>query len=143
MVLFKIKTQVPNHAIKKNNKQIAYNKSNGRRFIISSNKAQAYEKWLTLKLKSLKMQKNLETIDQLVNVSFKFSFPKSVYYTKKNEISKRLPDMSNLYQAPEDALQKAGILENDYLIGSHDDSRRTISDDNNYYLEIIISDFQD
>lgn len=33
-------------------------------------------------------------------------------------------DASNLYQAPEDALQAAGVLTDDYQIASHDGSRR-------------------
>ena len=35
-----------------------------------------------------------------------------------------LPDASNLYQAPEDCLQAAGILANDRQVESHDGSRR-------------------
>jgi len=38
--------------------------------------------------------------------------------------TKRLPDLSNLYQLGEDALEKSGILENDRLISGHDGSRR-------------------
>lgn len=34
------------------------------------------------------------------------------------------PDLSNCYQGPEDALQKAGVIENDKLIRSHDGSRK-------------------
>ena len=36
---------------------------------------------------------------------------------------KATPDLSNLYQGPEDALQHAGILANDNLIKGHDGSR--------------------
>jgi len=38
--------------------------------------------------------------------------------------SGNIPDASNLYQAPEDALQAAGVLEDDRLVESHDGSRR-------------------
>lgn len=38
--------------------------------------------------------------------------------------SRRLIDASNLYQGPEDALQYAGILEDDCCIRSHDGSDR-------------------
>jgi len=34
------------------------------------------------------------------------------------------PDLSNLYQLPEDVMQKAGIIEDDQQIESHDGSRR-------------------
>ena len=35
-----------------------------------------------------------------------------------------IPDLSNLYQGPEDALQAAGVLADDSLVASHDGSRR-------------------
>lgn len=34
------------------------------------------------------------------------------------------PDLSNCYQGPEDALQKAGVIANDKLISAHDGSRK-------------------
>jgi Holliday junction resolvase RusA-like endonuclease len=43
---------------------------------------------------------------------------------------KRRYDLSNLYQGPEDALVKAGILEDDSLIQSHDGSRKHRSCEN-------------
>ena len=49
-------------------------------------------------------------------------------------------DLSNLYQGAEDALVKAGILENDDLIDSHDGSRRYYDADNPH-IEITITPF--
>lgn len=40
------------------------------------------------------------------------------------EDSGNLPDLSNLYQMPEDLLQYAGVIEDDRLIAGHDGSRR-------------------
>ena len=51
-----------------------------------------------------------------------------------------MPDLSNLYQLPEDCLQQAGIIENDNLIESHDLSRRLHGPQNE--LEIFILRFQ-
>jgi len=142
-ILFQAKFPVPIHAIKKNSKQIAVNKATGRRFIISSTKARFYEQWLNQKLITEKLKQRIDTITSKVQVSLKFYFPKSKYYTKKGEQNKKLADLSNLYQAVEDALQKAQILHDDNLIESHDGSRRLAIDDTSHWLEIIISDYQD
>ena len=38
--------------------------------------------------------------------------------------SGNMPDASNLYEFPQDALEKAGIITNDRLVEHHDGSRR-------------------
>jgi hypothetical protein len=38
--------------------------------------------------------------------------------------SETIPDASNLYQAPEDILEAAGVIEDDRQVESHDGSRR-------------------
>ncbi len=53
---------------------------------------------------------------------------------------RRRVDLSNLYEFAQDALQEAGVIEDDYLIESHDGSRR-LYDKLNPRTEIIISDF--
>jgi Holliday junction resolvase RusA-like endonuclease len=142
-LLFKAKFPVPIHAIKKNNKQIAFNKAAGRRFIMSNNKARFYEEWLNQKLITEKLKQRLDTITHKVHVCMKFYFPKTKFYTKKGEQNKKLADLSNLYQAVEDALQSSGVIENDNLIESHDGSRRLPIDDTSHWLEITISAYQD
>jgi Holliday junction resolvase RusA-like endonuclease len=54
---------------------------------------------------------------------------------------KRHTDLSNLYEFPQDCLQKAGIIENDCQIESHDGSRK-LYDKDNPRTEIYIERFQ-
>ena len=49
---------------------------------------------------------------------------KCTFWLAAQEDSANLPDQSNLYQAPEDVLQKAGVIEDDRQVESHDGSRR-------------------
>lgn len=49
---------------------------------------------------------------------------KCTFWLAAQEDSAAIPDLSNLYQAPEDVLQKAGVIEDDRQIESHDKSRR-------------------
>ena len=137
-ILFSCKFVVPSHSVKKNNKQISFNRATGKRFLRSNDKALFYEKWLTQKLIGEKLKQRIDTIKEPVLIAFKFYYPESKYYTKKKEVFKNLADISNLYESPQDALQKAGILENDRLIEGHDGSRRIPIKDNAYYLEITI-----
>jgi Holliday junction resolvase RusA-like endonuclease len=58
------------------------------------------------------------------------------YYTKTGERRRTLPDLSNLYEMPQDCLQTAGIIDNDTDIISHDGSRRLPGVENR--LEILI-----
>ncbi len=141
-VLFKIKIPVPYHAIKKNNKQIAFNRRTGKSFIRSSDKALFLQNWLHQKLTTEKLKQRIDTITDYIKCEMVFYFPESVYYTKKGERSKKLPDLSNLYQLPEDCLQKAGIIENDHLIETHGDSARLPIKDTTYWLEIKITSYR-
>lgn len=138
-VLFEAQILSQAFAIKKNSKQIYRNKHTGRSFIASNPRAKSLEQALVLKLTSLRMQKRLDPITDLVNCELIFYFPKTVYFTKKNEMSKKLPDLSNLFEAVTDSLQAAKILDNDRLIAGFDGSRRGISPDNNYYLSIKLT----
>lgn len=45
------------------------------------------------------------------------------YYTKEGRRSKRLGDLSNMYQIVEDCLEDARVIENDRQIQAHDWSR--------------------
>jgi Holliday junction resolvase RusA-like endonuclease len=138
-VLFSALILTQKFAIKKNSKMILRNRATGRPFISSNPRAKSLEEMLVLRLRSLAMQKRLDPITDYVNCKITFYFPRSVYFTKKGEISKLLPDLSNLFESVTDSLQKAQILENDRLISGFDGSRRMISKDNNYYLQIEIT----
>ena len=138
-VLFHCKFPVPYHGIKKNNKQIAYNRATGRSFIRSSDKALFLQNWLTQKLTVEKLKQRIDTITQDVNIKFIFHIPESVYYTKQGVRSKKVADISNLYELPQDVLQKTKIIENDSQVESHDGSRRKPIKDNTAWLEIEIT----
>ena len=45
-----------------------------------------------------------------------FGFDRKTYYTKSGIESKRLADCTNLAELVQDALEKAGIIENDRLL---------------------------
>lgn len=137
-LLFSCKIVLPSFAVKKNNKQILVNRATGKRFIASSTKAQHLENALVTALIKERLKKRLDTITCEVVVKFEFFYPMTVYYTKQGKLSNRVADLSNLYQAPEDALQKAKILENDKLISGHDGSRRIPWNDNNYSMTVFI-----
>lgn len=51
-------------------------------------------------------------------------------------------DASNLYQAPEDALQAAGVLEDDFQIASHDGSRR-LYDKHTPRVEVTLTPYRE
>ena len=143
MILFNCKVKVPKHGILKNSKQILLNKKTGARFISSSNDAKMAENWLLRCLMAERFKRNLnEPIKEDVNICYKFYFPKTIYFTKAGPRSSRIGDLDNLIALPQDCLQKAGILSNDSFVCSLDGSRRVPSDSTDYFLEIIISKFQ-
>jgi hypothetical protein len=61
--------------------------------------------------------KNREPIIDLVSI-------KLTFYGAWHRRSENIPDLSNLYEMPQDLLQEAGVLLNDRQIESHDGSRR-------------------
>jgi Holliday junction resolvase RusA-like endonuclease len=137
--VFKAIIELPKFPIKKNSKQIFRNKSTGRPFIASNSKAQALMNILNAELLKAKMMSKCGLIDYDVNVSFQFYFPAKFYYTKQNKRSSKVGDLSNLVEAPQDALQKVGILQNDSLICSLDGSFRAAIDSDVHKLKIIIT----
>jgi len=94
----------------KNSKRIT--RSGG---IIPSAKVEAYRPQALLQL--LKQCCPRHTIMQPVHV-------KMLFYGAWKRSNENLPDLSNLYQMPEDLLEQAGVIENDNQIESHDGSRR-------------------
>lgn len=142
-MLFNCKLLVTKFSIKKNSKQIFRNPRTGRPFITASTASKSIDLDLVQKLIKERLKQRLDTISTTVEVSFKFYFPKSIYFTKKCTISNRVGDLSNLIEGPQDCLEDALILENDRLICSYDGSRRLVSPDNNYYLEIAIRQHHD
>lgn len=138
--LFECSIEVPFHGVKKNNKQIALNKATKTRFIRSSDKCVFCENWMIKKLCVEKLKQKVNKIDTYINIEFLFYFPKSKFYKKGGDRSKKIPDISNLYELPQDVLQKVGIIENDHLIESHNGSRRLPWDKQSYNLVIKITE---
>ena len=127
--------------VKKNNRPIYKNKATNKVFLGKSNKLVEAENHMISSLRQAwfnwpEFPKN--PIAYPVNVKMVFFFNEQEFFTKKGNVSKHIPDLSNLYQLVEDCLQKASILENDHWIAGHDGSRRSPTLDQSY-LEIEIS----
>jgi Holliday junction resolvase RusA-like endonuclease len=132
VTLFKCIIELPKHAIKKNGKSIFQNKSTGQRFIASNSK-----------LLKEKLKQRIDTIECDVNVKFIFGIPSSVYFTKKQTRSSRVPDLSNMVEAPQDAMQKVGIITNDSNIYSLNGSCRVPIEGAVYKLFIEITKIEE
>ena len=117
---------VDEHVVKKNNRNIFVNKKTGRMFPGKSKKLVSAENWLTMCFKSQLAKWGLSLPIQVpVKAQFVFYYPEDEFYTKQGTISRKLPDLSNLYQLPEDCLQAAGVIQNDWQIFSHTDCYRS------------------
>lgn len=115
--------------VKKNSRTVVRNRRTGRMFPIKSSKLQGAETNAYADLMEQKRRSMALPISTPVNVCFIF------YRATRHRV-----DLSNLYELPQDALQKAGILENDSLIESHDGSRKRY-DPENPRTEITITPF--
>lgn len=94
---------------KKNSQQILINKATGRPFIMPSKRYKEYERDAMHFI-----PKGWEAIDYPVNVKCLFYMP-----------TKRKVDLTNLMEAIDDIMVKAGILQDDHsgIVVSHDGSR--------------------
>lgn len=159
MALFKASILVDHHAVKKNSRQIMKNKRTGLHFLGKSLSLSIAEQIMIKRLK-LEAIKNIslskhgppgyldDKIDYPITcdiqVTFTFYFQR--YWTKdkntgKLRRSKKIPDLSNIYQLPEDCLKLAGIIVDDSQIQSHDGSRIKSGDLNR--LEIVITKMEE
>jgi Holliday junction resolvase RusA-like endonuclease len=139
-VLFNTTLRVDKFAIKKNSKQIFMNKKTGNRFIASNHKAKHLEDMLTHLLIKERLKQRLDTYTGWCNAKLVFHFPATVFNTKKGTFSHRVGDLSNLFEAVTDSLQKAQIIENDRMIFSFNGSHRTVSSDSFYWLSIELTE---
>jgi Holliday junction resolvase RusA-like endonuclease len=134
-VLFSCLIPVASHVVKKNNRPI------WRGRLGKSDVLRSAESYLIQALtREMKLAK-IKPITEYVSVKFTFYFPTSKYLTKKGMRNKKVPDMSNLYQLPEDCMQKAGVLFDDNLIENHDGSKR-LPHDQGHFLEIQITSLE-
>ena len=111
---------------KKNSQQILTNKATGRPFIMPSKKYKDYEKAAAKYIPKLRQPK---PIDQPVNIKCLFYMP-----------TRRKVDLTNLLEAIDDVMVKAGLLADDdfTIIQSHDGSR-VLYDKDNPRTEVYIS----
>jgi Holliday junction resolvase RusA-like endonuclease len=109
-------------------------------FVATASSESRAENLLVLHLRQRARQLHLDSaISNPMWAVFHFVYPKSEYFTAKGTVSKRLADLSNLIQGPEDALQKAGIIESDRLIERLDGSMRLWHDEPHHELRIFLS----
>ncbi len=109
--------EVKEFTSKKNQKGIFKNRQTGQLFIGSRNAKQAGKVNEGIKLYGVW---NKKTIDRPVRAIFRFHYPDN----KDGSRTKRVMDLSNLIQGPEDALVNMEILADDKLIESYDGSCR-------------------
>lgn len=129
--LFHAYLPVRDHVVKKNSKVIGYRRTNRGRispFIRSSSKQISAQSSMVLDLQryarnSIYHELLTKPIDSPVWIVLHFFYCNERYYTKKGIRTLKLPDLSNLYELPQDALTKANIISDDKIIRSHDLSR--------------------
>jgi Holliday junction resolvase RusA-like endonuclease len=97
----------------KNSKQII--NIGGRRIIKSNPRVEAYQHRAIAEI--VKQWGSRQTITESVGLRI-------TAYLAAGHDSGNLPDLSNLYEAPQDLLQSAGVIYDDRLVEHHDGSRR-------------------
>ncbi len=133
--------ELPHHLSKKNGRPIFKNRRTGISFTGKSQRLRITEKAMIEQfILQRKKQGIIEPLSCRLWTIMHFHFKREDFFTKKGEISLKLPDLSNLLQLPEDCLQKAGVISNDTLIDSHDLSRRLIGPTNK--LEVFILKYE-
>lgn len=133
-LLFQAEFILSKHSSKKNHNKIRQNRRTGQRYVGASRKSETIL---------------IETLNRMIEARRKYGLKKPIegkiwvlmrfHYknTKKGKPRLDVADLSNLYQGPEDCLQKAGIIVDDKQIESHDGSRRVLGSADNK-LEILI-----
>lgn len=140
-ILFHCRIEVEKHLAKKNNRPIYRNKYTHRVTLGKSSNLKMQEHQYLYKFRQEKIKQKLDTITTPVQATMLFYFPKDVFFTKKGTINKNLPDLSNLYELPQDCLTTAGVIYDDQLIFSHDFSRRLYHDKDTFEFELILKPY--
>lgn len=121
-LLFEHTIEVDAHSSLKNSKIISYfggrrNSATSRPFLRTKPKAKAAQEFLVL---ALQERARRILLDRPISrpVFALWTLELASYYTKgkPKRLNRKAGDLSNLIQGPEDALMKAGILEDDALI---------------------------
>lgn len=126
--------ELDKHVVKKNNRPIWRGRIGKSKELIHA------EDYLKMAFRSQANQQDVKTpIDYPVWLIMHFYFPKEKYFTKESKYkirSQKVPDLSNMYEIVQDALQASGVILNDNLVESHDYSRRLVGDKT--LLEVFI-----
>lgn len=145
--LFHARIEVGSHVVKKNSKTIKNRRTKSgaiKPYIGNTQRQASAQDFLVLELRRRAADICLDKpIHDSVWAMLLFFYPNSQFFTQRGQINRKLPDLSNLYELPQDALQKAGILKNDSQIMSHDLSRKLPSGDENFYLEIFLLEYDE
>jgi Holliday junction resolvase RusA-like endonuclease len=146
-LLFHCTTQVTSHISKKNSRSIQINRRTGRIWPGKGPELRSAERHLTLAFRQAMIHAKLpKPISQPIWAIMHFYF--TDFYTQPKKKSEQprmrhtIPDLSNLYELPQDCLQAAGVIVNDVLICSHDLSRRLPSKKGYDYLELFLIDYE-
>lgn len=144
------------HGIKKNSKNITFNKFLGHSVLT---KSAQFEKTQSELIGALTLQARTQQIREPFQgrlwLMAHFYIPESRYYTKSGQVSETIPDLTNLLELPQDCMQQpriaksgkktgkivrkgAGIITNDSHIDSTDGSRRLPWDQESYRLELFL-----
>lgn len=141
-LLFHCSIPVESHITKKNGRPVFVNPRTGKAFMGKTYALTKAEKHMFIHFRNKANEMKIDKpFDCRIWFMAHFHIEQSRYFTKKNEINKKIPDLSNLYELPQDVLTKAGIISDDTLIDSHDGSRRLPSDSNK--LEIFLFRYRD
>jgi Holliday junction resolvase RusA-like endonuclease len=137
-LIFYGKIAVERNYSKKNNRPLYKNRGTGRSFIGKSPELKAAENHLVRQLRILRDKQGI-TQPYKGAVWLMLQFGCANYFTVRGSVSRQIGDLSNMIELPQDALQEAGIIENDAQVHSLDLSRRIPSDEN--YVEIFLMRF--
>lgn len=110
--------------VKKNRMMIVVNRQTEAKFLVPNAK---YKKWHKAAIRQLQEQWRGKPIEGFVHVKATFYLP-----------DLRRVDLSNLLEAPADALEEAEVIEDDYFISNWDGSRRAL-DRTRPRIELIIT----
>lgn len=137
-LLFHCLLHVDKHESRKNRKMIMKGR-NGQRFIGSTNSSSKHQKQLIADIyREMGNHLGPFPIKQKVHLKAVFWYPN----TKAGKRWKRVIDLSNLLQGPEDALTSVGVIQDDSLICSYDGSRRLFGAPR-FMLDLYVYEFKE
>lgn len=136
--------QLEKHGSKKNRKTIARNRKTGKMFIRSDDAEALISQSMTKRFfYEAQAQGIMKPYTGPVWMQATFVFKREDFFCKAKgkggpagRRNSKIPDLSNLYQLPEDCLQSAKVIENDSQIDSHDGSRRIPGDSTRLELRL-------